>query len=75
MRQMSELSGTPIEPEKQTALLDACVAQPGVLGGGVPGGTHSHFSTLCPDKSLSNLMFATMISRRIRRGVYFGIGP
>jgi len=51
MRQMSELSDTPIEPEKQTALLDACVAQAGVLGGGVPGGTHSHFPTLCPDKS------------------------
>lgn len=37
MRQMGELSSTPIEPEGQTTLLDACVSKAGVLGGGVPG--------------------------------------
>ncbi|KDQ21739.1 hypothetical protein BOTBODRAFT_168955 [Botryobasidium botryosum FD-172 SS1] len=37
MRQMGEMSGTPIEPKEQTALLDACVSKAGVLGGGVPG--------------------------------------
>jgi phosphomevalonate kinase len=38
MRLMGELSGVPIEPPKQTSLLDACMAQEGVLAGGVPGG-------------------------------------
>jgi len=37
MRKMGELSGVPIEPKEQTALLDACVSQAGVIGGGVPG--------------------------------------
>lgn len=38
MRQMGEYSDVPIEPKEQTALLDACVSQAGVIGGGVPGG-------------------------------------
>ncbi|KAH9940511.1 Phosphomevalonate kinase [Epithele typhae] len=37
MRDMSERTGTPIEPPAQTALLDASVAVAGVVGGGVPG--------------------------------------
>ena len=37
MRKMGELSGVPIEPPEQTALLDACVGVAGVIGGGVPG--------------------------------------
>lgn len=37
MRQMGKLSDVPIEPPEQTDLLDACVAQAGVVGGGVPG--------------------------------------
>ncbi|KAG8970325.1 phosphomevalonate kinase [Tulasnella sp. 419] len=37
MREMGNLSGVPIEPSKQTRLLDACVSEPGVIGGGVPG--------------------------------------
>ncbi|KAH8119586.1 Phosphomevalonate kinase [Phellopilus nigrolimitatus] len=37
MREMGARAGVPIEPPEQTALLDACVAQAGVLGGGVPG--------------------------------------
>ncbi|KZP34698.1 Phosphomevalonate kinase [Athelia psychrophila] len=37
MREMGDLSEVPIEPSEQTALLDACVSQPGVIGGGVPG--------------------------------------
>ncbi|WWC92561.1 phosphomevalonate kinase [Kwoniella dendrophila CBS 6074] len=36
-REMSELSGVPIEPPEQTRLLDACSKLPGVIGGGVPG--------------------------------------
>lgn len=39
MREMGNLSGVPIEPIEQTTLLDACVSQAGVIGGGVPGGT------------------------------------
>ena len=35
---MGEMSGVPIEPSSQTKLLDACLAQPGVIGCGVPGG-------------------------------------
>lgn len=38
MCEMGNLSGVPIEPQEQTALLDACVSQAGVIGGGVPGG-------------------------------------
>ncbi|KAI9772450.1 MAG: phosphomevalonate kinase [Geoglossum simile] len=37
IRKMSTLSGVPIEPHSQTALLDACSALPGVAGGVVPG--------------------------------------
>ncbi|WWD20903.1 phosphomevalonate kinase [Kwoniella shandongensis] len=37
LREMSELSGVPIEPPEQTRLLDASSDVPGVLGGGVPG--------------------------------------
>ncbi|KZT26747.1 Phosphomevalonate kinase [Neolentinus lepideus HHB14362 ss-1] len=37
MRQMGKLSDVPIEPPEQTSLLEACVAQAGVIGGGVPG--------------------------------------
>ena len=38
MREMGDLSGVPIEPIEQTKLLDACVTQAGIIGGGVPGG-------------------------------------
>jgi phosphomevalonate kinase len=37
MRDMGARTGVPIEPAEQTALLDACVALPGVLASGVPG--------------------------------------
>ncbi|KAJ7188251.1 phosphomevalonate kinase [Mycena filopes] len=37
MREMGTLSGVPIEPIEQTKLLDLCISQPGVIGGGVPG--------------------------------------
>ncbi|KAF7288656.1 Ferrochelatase, mitochondrial [Mycena chlorophos] len=37
MRKMGQLSEVPIEPTEQTELLDLCIAQPGVVGGGVPG--------------------------------------
>ena len=38
MKEMGDLSGVPIEPDEQTKLLDTCVSQAGVIGGGVPGG-------------------------------------
>ncbi|KAI3604033.1 phosphomevalonate kinase [Moniliophthora roreri] len=37
MRQMGTLTGVPIEPVEQERLLDACVKEKGVVGGGVPG--------------------------------------
>lgn len=37
MRQMGVLAGVPIEPPEQTKLLDTCVSQAGIIGGGVPG--------------------------------------
>ncbi|KAF5317110.1 hypothetical protein D9611_003950 [Ephemerocybe angulata] len=37
MREMGTESGVPIEPTEQTKLLNACVGQAGVIGGGVPG--------------------------------------
>jgi phosphomevalonate kinase len=39
MREMGAATTAEIEPEQQTALLDACISLPGVIGGGVPGGT------------------------------------
>jgi phosphomevalonate kinase len=39
MRKMGTLAGVPIEPPEQTKLLNTCVSQAGVIGGGVPGGT------------------------------------
>jgi hypothetical protein len=38
MRQMGEAAGVPVEPPEQTKLLNVCVTQAGVIGGGVPGG-------------------------------------
>ena len=38
MREMGKLAGVPIEPPEQTTLLDNCISQAGVIGGGVPGG-------------------------------------
>lgn len=38
LREMSQLSEVPVEPEEQTRLLDACLTIPGVLMAGVPGG-------------------------------------
>ncbi|KAF9452402.1 Phosphomevalonate kinase [Macrolepiota fuliginosa MF-IS2] len=37
MREMGKLAGVPIEPPEQTKLLDTCVYQAGIIGGGVPG--------------------------------------
>jgi len=37
MKEMGNHSGVPIEPDEQTRFLDVCVAQAGVIGGGVPG--------------------------------------
>ncbi|KAF8274552.1 Phosphomevalonate kinase [Lactarius quietus] len=37
MREMGNLAGVEIEPEKQTRLLNASVSMAGVVGGGVPG--------------------------------------
>ena len=37
IREMSDKSGVPIEPEAQTKLIDACCQIPGVVGGVVPG--------------------------------------
>lgn len=47
MRDMGSRAGVPIEPPEQTALINACVAQAGVIAGGVPGGAplplhHAH---------------------------------
>jgi phosphomevalonate kinase len=38
MRKMGEGASVPIEPPEQTKLLDVCVTQAGVIGGGIPGG-------------------------------------
>ncbi|PBK74374.1 phosphomevalonate kinase [Armillaria solidipes] len=37
MREMGTVADVPIEPEGQTRLLDTCISQAGVIGGGVPG--------------------------------------
>ncbi|KAI9730397.1 MAG: phosphomevalonate kinase [Cirrosporium novae-zelandiae] len=51
IRQMSEKSHVPIEPPSQTALLDACSAIPGVIGGVVPGaGGFDAIALLVEDK-------------------------
>jgi hypothetical protein len=44
MKRLGDLSGTPIEPDEQTRLLDACLDKGrGVLGVGVPGGEFGPF--------------------------------
>ena len=35
---MGEEAGVPIEPPEQTELLNNCIKETGVIGGGVPGG-------------------------------------
>jgi phosphomevalonate kinase len=40
MREMGNVSGVAIEPSQQTQLLDDCLAVPGVIAGGVPGGIY-----------------------------------
>jgi len=56
MREMGRLANVPIEPPEQTSLLDACVYQAGVIGGGVPGagGYDAIWLLVCdaPDSSL-----------------------
>ena len=49
MREMGNLANVPIEPPEQTKLLDACVTQAGIIGGGVPGGEIPFTAVLpCP---------------------------
>jgi len=51
VRDMSRLSGVPIEPKQQTELLDACTAIGGVVGGVVPGaGGYDAIALLVEDK-------------------------
>ncbi|KAF2496376.1 Phosphomevalonate kinase [Lophium mytilinum] len=51
IREMSEASGVPIEPEEQTQLLDTCSKIPGVVGGVVPGaGGYDAVSLLVENK-------------------------
>ncbi|KAJ3347366.1 phosphomevalonate kinase, partial [Kappamyces sp. JEL0680] len=38
MKRMGQLAGVSIEPDEQSELLDVCLAEPGVLLAGVPGG-------------------------------------
>ncbi|KAL2675868.1 ribosomal protein S5 domain 2-type protein [Phyllosticta citricarpa] len=52
IREMSKLSGVPIEPPEQTELLDACSKVPGVIGGVVPGaGGFDAVALLVEDRS------------------------
>lgn len=46
LRELTELSGVPIEPKEQTQLLDACMNVPGVVMAGVPGGKYE--KNTCP---------------------------
>lgn len=45
---MGALAGVPIEPPEQTKLLNACVSQAGVIGGGVPGGVPFYYYHYLP---------------------------
>jgi phosphomevalonate kinase len=45
MKTMGTKANVPIEPDEQTKLLDACLSQSGVVGGGVPGGKLYFIST------------------------------
>ncbi|TDL24243.1 phosphomevalonate kinase [Rickenella mellea] len=55
MREMGRLSDVPIEPPEQVALLDACMSQAGVIGGGVPGaGGYDAIWLLVLDPSVSS---------------------
>ncbi|KIW06980.1 phosphomevalonate kinase [Verruconis gallopava] len=51
IREMSRLSGVPIEPPPQTKLIDACSQVEGVIGGVVPGaGGYDAIALLIEDK-------------------------
>ena len=51
IREMSQLTGVPIEPPIQTALIDACCELPGIIGGVVPGaGGYDAIALLVEDK-------------------------
>jgi phosphomevalonate kinase len=45
MKTMGTKANVPIEPDEQTKLLDACLSQSGIVGGGVPGGKLYFIST------------------------------
>lgn len=45
MRKMGENAGVDIEPAAQTELLNKSIAQPGVIGGGVPGGAYLSYTS------------------------------
>ena len=62
MRQMGEAATVPIEPPEQTKLLDVCVNQAGVIGGGVPGGKHTEFEEPLYTNNLLLQRVATMQS-------------
>lgn len=67
LKQMTILSGVPIEPDSQTELLDRCVGElPGVLGGVVPGaGGYDAISLVVISKSVDEIK---SVSKRIGRG-------
>jgi phosphomevalonate kinase len=50
-REMGALAGVPIEPDEQTALIDATLTVPGVLIAGVPGGSESNAFCLSVSRS------------------------
>lgn len=68
LREMSQLSEVPVEPEEQTRLLDACLTIPGVLMAGVPGGKSvgKMQPTLSRMFHLLTQFFSFQYSRRIR---------
>jgi phosphomevalonate kinase len=45
LQQMSAATGVPIEPTEQTELLDQCMAVPGTVMAGVPGGKSRSIKT------------------------------
>ncbi|TPX58081.1 phosphomevalonate kinase [Powellomyces hirtus] len=81
LREMSDLTNVPIEPEEQTRLLDACLEVPGIIMAGVPGagGFDAIFCIALSDaareqvegvwKSWTEMAVAPLLSRESNAGI------
>ncbi|KAK9472873.1 GHMP kinase N terminal domain-protein [Dipodascopsis tothii] len=67
LRELTAKTGAAIEPESQTALLDACTTLPGVLGGVVPGaGGYDAICVVAVEDAFESIVAATATDPRFK---------